>query len=65
MRVFIYLLILLPLLTNVLYLSPTEAMHLFYSIIQKDCLKDLDVAFNPVSAVYLIITWGPAGAKSL
>lgn len=61
MRSFIYLLILVPLRTHVLYLSPLEAMHLFYSIIQRDCLKDLDGAFNPVSAFYLIITWGPAG----
>lgn len=61
MRSFIYLLILLPLQTHVLYLSPLEAMHLFYGIIQRDCLKDLDGAFNPVSAFYLTITWGPAG----
>lgn len=61
MRGFTYLLILVPLWTHVLYLSPPEAMHLFYSIIQKEFLKDLDGAFNPISAFYLLITWGPAG----
>lgn len=50
-----------PFRRHVLYLSPSEAMHLFYSIIQKDCLQDLDGAFNPISAFSLIITWGPAG----
>lgn len=44
-----------------LYLSPSEAMHLFYSIIQEDILKDLDEAFNPISAFSLLITWGPTG----